>query len=44
MTYQSVGKNWGYKTGVKFSPQSKGKEIVAVGDNSIEFSKDYRET
>ena len=38
---QASGKNSGYKTCVKIRPKSKGKDIIAVGDQNIEFSQDY---
>ncbi len=38
---QASGKNGGYKTCVKFRPKSKGKDIIAVGDQNIELSTDY---
>lgn len=41
---QASGKNAGYKTCVKFRPKSKGKDIIAVGDQNIEFSTDYGKT
>lgn len=41
---QASGKNGGYKTCVKFRPKSKGKDIIAVGDQNIEFSADYGKT
>ena len=41
---QASGKNAGYKTCVKIRPKSKGKEIIAVGDQHIEFSSDYGKT
>ncbi len=41
---EASGKNGGYKTCVKFRPGSKGKEIIAVGDQNIEFSSDYGKT
>lgn len=41
---QASGKNGGYKTCVKFRPNSKGKDIIAVGDQNIEFSSDYGKT
>ena len=41
---QASGKNGGYKTCVKFRPKSKGKDIIAVGDQNIEFSQDYGKT
>ena len=41
---QASGKNAGYMTCVKFRPKTKGKEIVAVGDQHISFSSDYGKT
>ena len=41
---QASGKNGGYKTCVKFRPKSKRKDIIAVGDQNIEFSNDYGKT
>lgn len=41
---QASGKNGGYKTCVKIRPNSKGKDIIAVGDQNIEFSTDYGKT
>ncbi|QDP86203.1 glycosyl hydrolase [Chryseobacterium sp. SNU WT5] len=41
---QASGTNGGYKTCVKIRPKSKGKDIVAVGDQNIEFSSDYGKT
>lgn len=41
---QASGKNSGYKTCVKIRPKSKGKDIIAVGDQNIEFSSDYGKT
>ena len=41
---QASGKNAGYKTCVKIRPKSKGKDIIAVGDQNIEFSRDYGKT
>lgn len=41
---QANGKNGGYKTCVKFRPKSKGKDIITVGDQNIEFSQDYGKT
>lgn len=41
---QANGENGGYKTCVKIRPGSKGKEIIAVGDQNIEFSKDFGKT
>ena len=41
---QASGKNAGYMTCVKFRPGTKGKVLVAVGDQHISFSKDYGKT
>ncbi len=41
---QASGKNAGYMTCVKIRPKSKGKEIIAVGDQHISFSNDYGKT
>ncbi len=41
---QASGKNSGYKTCVKIRPKSKGKDIIAVGDQNIEFSNDFGKT
>ena len=41
---RASGKNGGYKTCVKIRPKSKGKDIIAVGDQNIEFSSDYGKT
>ncbi|MBP7172962.1 MAG: glycosyl hydrolase [Cloacibacterium sp.] len=41
---QASGKNSGYKTCVKFRPQSQGKDIISVGDQDISFSQDYGKT
>lgn len=41
---QASGKNGGYKTCVKIRPKSKGKDIIAVGDQNIEFSNDFGKT
>jgi hypothetical protein len=38
---QASGQNAGYMTCVKFRPSTKGKEIVAVGDQHISFSSDF---
>lgn len=45
-TWQSVasGKNSGYKTCVKYRPDSGGKEIIAVGDGDISYSDDFGKT
>jgi hypothetical protein len=44
--WQSVasGKNSGYKTCVKYRPDSGGKEIIAVGDGDISYSDDFGKT
>lgn len=41
---QASGANAGYITSVKFRPKSKGKDILAVGDQHISFSVDYGKT
>jgi len=41
---QASGKNGGYKTCVKIRPNSQGKDIIAVGDQNIEYSTDYGKT
>ena len=41
---QASGKNAGYMTCVKIRPGSKGKEIIAVGDQHISYSNDYGKT
>ncbi|KFC21340.1 WD40/YVTN/BNR-like repeat-containing protein [Epilithonimonas lactis] len=41
---QASGQNAGYMTCVKFRPKTKGKEIVAVGDQHISFSEDFGKT
>ena len=41
---QASGKNGGYKTCVKIRPKSKGKDMIAVGDQNIEFSQDFGKT
>lgn len=41
---QASGQNAGYMTCVKFRPKTKGKEIVAVGDQHISFSTDFGKT
>jgi len=38
---QASGKNAGYTTCVKIKPKSKGKEIIAVGDQHISYSSDF---
>ncbi len=34
------GKDPGYKSGIRFVPNSKGKEIIAVGFTGLDYSKD----
>lgn len=41
---QASGKNAGYATCVKIKPNSKGKEIIAVGDQHISYSSDFGKT
>ncbi|WP_292010983.1 glycosyl hydrolase [Chryseobacterium sp.] len=41
---QASGKNAGYMTCVKIKPGSKGKEIMAVGDQHISYSSDFGKT
>lgn len=41
---QASGKNAGYTTCVKIKPDSKGKEIIAVGDKHISYSSDFGKT
>ena len=41
---QASGKNAGYSTCVKIRPGSKGKEIIAVGDQHISYSEDFGKT
>ncbi|WP_297982308.1 glycosyl hydrolase [uncultured Chryseobacterium sp.] len=41
---QASGNNAGYTTCVKIRPGSKGKEILAVGDQHISISKDFGKT
>lgn len=41
---QASGKNAGYSTCVKFRPRTKGKEILAIGDQHISYSKDAGKT
>lgn len=38
---QASGQNAGYTTCVKIKPGSKGKEIIAVGDQHISYSSDF---
>ncbi|WP_250253109.1 glycosyl hydrolase [Chryseobacterium sp. Marseille-Q3244] len=41
---QASGQNAGYMTCVKIKPGSKGKEIVAVGDQHVSYSSDFGKT
>lgn len=41
---QASGKNAGYMTCVKIKPDSKGKDIIAVGDQHISYSSDFGKT
>lgn len=41
---QASGQNAGYTTCVKIKPGSKGKEIIAVGDQHISYSSDFGKT
>ncbi|PQA97663.1 hypothetical protein SAMN05421796_102363 [Chryseobacterium piscicola] len=41
---QASGKNAGYTTCVKIKPNSKGKEMVSVGDQHISYSSDFGKT
>lgn len=41
---QASGQNTGYTTCVKIKPDSKGKEIISVGDQHISYSSDYGKT
>lgn len=41
---QASGKNAGYTTCVKIKPNSKGKEIISVGDQHISYSSDFGKT
>jgi photosystem II stability/assembly factor-like uncharacterized protein len=41
---QASEKNAGYTTCVKIKPNSKGKEIISVGDQHISYSSDYGKT
>ena len=43
-TIQASGKNAGYMTCVKIKPGSKGKEIIAVGDQHISYSSNFGKT
>lgn len=41
---QASGQNAGYMTCVKMKPGSKGKEMIAVGDQHISYSSDFGKT
>lgn len=41
---QASGKNAGYTTCVKIKPNSKGQEIISVGDKHISYSSDFGKT
>ena len=41
---QASGKNAGYMTCVKIKPGSRGREIIAVGDQHISYSSDFGKT
>ncbi len=41
---QASGKNAGYTTCVKIKPDSKGKEMISVGDQHISYSSDFGKT
>lgn len=41
---QASGKNAGYTTCVRIKPNSKGKEIISVGDQHISYSSDFGKT
>ncbi|OBW40899.1 hypothetical protein AB670_02850 [Chryseobacterium sp. MOF25P] len=41
---QASGKNSGYTTCVKIKPNSKGKEMISVGDQHISYSSDFGKT
>lgn len=41
---QASGQNAGYMTCVKIKPGSKGKEMIAVGDQNISYSSDFGKT
>lgn len=43
-TIQASGQNRGYKTCVKIRPGSRGKDILAIGDQNVEYSTDYGKT
>ena len=41
---RASGENAGYSTCVKFRPGTKGKDIIAIGDQHISLSQDYGKT
>lgn len=41
---QATGKNAGYMTCVRIKPNTKGKEILALGDEHISYSDDFGKT
>lgn len=41
---QASGQNAGYTTCVKIKPNSKGREIISVGDRHISYSSDFGKT
>ncbi|MCS3869158.1 hypothetical protein J3D55_002074 [Chryseobacterium ginsenosidimutans] len=41
---QASGQNAGYTTCVKIKPNSKGKEMISVGDQHISYSSDFGKT
>lgn len=41
---QASGENAGYTTCVKIKPNSKGKEMISVGDQHISYSSDFGKT
>lgn len=41
---QASGKNAGYMTCVRIKPNSKGKEILALGDQHVSYSDDFGKT
>lgn len=43
-TIQASGQNSGYMTCVKIKPGTKGKEIIALGDQHISYSSDFGKT
>lgn len=43
-TIRASGENAGYMTCVKIRPNSKGKDMIAVGDQHISYSADYGKT